>query len=100
VSKAKSGHVEGYGANTYQPNNSSINQDRVSIITNLNCFKTTNISPESQAPPKIKCQFFGIYSDLAAPGHYQGMLSCEVVRDNIHNHLVRLTQSYGEKNQG
>ena len=72
TSKKKMGAVKSYGVNTYQGIVRNYNEDRVSIIINMN--KPKNYNKKSW--PKIS--FFGIYDGHGGEG------CSEYLRDNLH----------------
>ena len=72
TSKKKMGTVKSYGVNTYQGIVRNYNEDRVSIIINMN--KPKNYNKKSW--PKIS--FFGIYDGHGGEG------CSEYLRDNLH----------------
>ena len=72
TSKKKMGSVKSYGVNTYQGIVRNYNEDRVSIIINMN--KPKNYNKKSW--PKIS--FFGIYDGHGGEG------CSEYLRDNLH----------------
>ena len=81
TSKKKMGIVKSYGVNTYQGLVRSYNEDRVSIIINMNKPKnwTKKIWP--------KISFFGIYDGHGGEG------CSEYLRDNLHK-LICLNNEY------
>ena len=70
------GVVEGYSACTNQGNVRNYNEDRVSIILNIN--KPSN--PNIKEWPR--CSFFGIYD-----GH-AGNTCADFLRDNLHKYII------------
>ena len=72
VSKKKMGHIISYGVNTYQGIVRTYNEDRVSIIINMN-------KPKDYTKGKWpKISFFGIYDGHGGEG------CSEYLRDNLH----------------
>ena len=71
TSKKKMGIVKSYGINTYQGIVRNYNEDRVSIIINMN-------RPKNYLKPWPKISFFGIYDGHGGEG------CSEYLRDNLH----------------
>ena len=71
TSKKKMGIVKSYGVNTYQGIVRNYNEDRVSIIINMN-------RPKNYLKPWPKISFFGIYDGHGGEG------CSEYLRDNLH----------------
>ena len=74
TSKKKMGLVKSYGVNTYKGLVRNYNEDRVSIIINMN--KPVNIHKKSKNWPKVS--FFGIYDGHGGEG------CSEYLRDHLH----------------
>ena len=83
TSKKKMGIIESYGVNTYQGIVRHYNEDRVSIIINMNKPKNYN-----KKWPKIS--FFGIYD-----GH-GGETCSEYLRDNLHKLICENNEFFPE----
>ena len=73
----RNGIVRGYAANTNQGLVRNYNEDRVSIILNIN--KPDHRKHENWP----KCSFFGVYD-----GH-GGHLCAEYLRDNLHHFVIK-----------
>lgn len=77
ISTQNYGVVQGYSASTNQGKIRNYNEDRVSIILNIN-------KPSSKVYDKEwpKCSFFGIYD-----GH-AGSSCADFLRDNLHKYII------------
>jgi protein phosphatase 2C family protein 2/3 len=90
ASVRKSGLVHAYAANTHQGLIRNYNEDRVSIITNINKIQTnppskTNVGVIESGDDKslVPCAFFAVYD-----GH--GGANCaDYLRDSLHDFIVK-----------
>ena len=81
------GYVASYAANSHCGTLTDVNEDRISIVTNIyppksrkHMFQSKDLDDSKQRWPR--CSFFGIFD-----GH-QGSECAEFLRDNLHKLIV------------